>query len=261
MLDDTQSSAGVISRVLSQFPTRPATSDEQMLDNIRSAVSRKLPWTVGQCKPHDKALTVAAGGPSLQDTYKDMRGPIAAVNGSLAFLMERDIKPWACGVLDPGDHMHGIIEPVPGVFYFVASCCHPSTFDHLIGNNCDVILWHATGLPGAAEAAGNPDLMISGGSTMGLRWINLGLTMGFRKFHLHGLDSSFRGDSTHAYPDRRDGAHSVEINGRQTTLNFLQQVQDFFLSVETIKRDGLDVAFNVHGDGLLQDEWRKVVNA
>lgn len=261
MLDATNMDAGVISRVLSSFPTRPAVDDEQMLENVRSAVARNLSKTVGQCWPHDKALTVAAGGPSLRDTYKDMTGPIAAVNGSLGFLMGKGIKPWACGVLDPGDHMHEIVQPVEGVFYFVASCCHPSTFDHLLGKGCEVILWHASGLPGIEKAANNPPLMISGGSTMGLRWINLGITMGFRKFHLHGLDSSFAGDSTHAYPDRRDGQHSIEINGRLTTLNFLQQVKDFFLTVDTIKRDDLDVAFNVHGDGLLQDEWRKVVNA
>ncbi|MFM2462009.1 hypothetical protein, partial [Klebsiella pneumoniae] len=71
--------------------------------------------------------------------------------------------------------------------------------------------------------------MIGGGTTMGIRWLNLGHYMGFRKFEMHGLDSSYRGAQTHAYADSRDGkAGTIEINGYVTDNNFLTQCIDWF---------------------------------
>lgn len=242
--------AGLPARILSAFPCTPRVGVDQMAENARSALARGLP-EAGMFRAHDRTLSVAAGGPSLADTWQDFKGDVAAVNGSLRFLLERDVVPWACGVLDPGDHMADLIERKPGVFYFVASICHPSVFDKLSG--CDVIIWHPSPMP--IEC---PRLQICGGCTMGLRWVTLGYAMGFRKFDLHGLDSSFRGMATHAYPDRRDGeAPGLVVNGRATAINFVQQIADFFEMVELFRSDDLDdIALNVRGDGLLQDFWR-----
>ena len=190
-----------------------------------------------------------------------MKGDIAAVNGSLDFLMERDVKPWACGVLDPGDHMADIVSPHNGIFYFVASVCHPSVFDRLAG--CDVILWHPSGLFGAegivAAHDGPEALLIGGGSTMGLRWVNLAYVMGYRNFDLHGLDSSFRGNSTHAYPDRRDGAQTITVDGFETSQNFMAQVADFFGMIDRFNQADVDpTTMDVRGDGLLQTYWHRL---
>lgn len=246
--------AGVISRVLTQFPTRPAVSDEEMLENVRSALGRKLPVVgrVGPFKPHGRTMSIAGGGPSLEDTYKDLTGVIVTANAGLGFLLSKGITPWACGLLDARAHVADLIEPHPGVMFFVASTCHPRVFDKLAG--CRVEMWHPGGMPGI-EALIPGQEMIGGGCTMGLRWWALGYYLGFRKFEAHGLDSSYRGTQTHAYPDYRDGQEpSLVIDGYATALNFLQQISDYkeMLATFAALPEADRPTMRLHGDGLLQ---------
>lgn len=249
----------------SHFYLSPATSAERMLDNMRSALARGLP-EVTVCKPHGLTMSIAGGGPSLADTYTELTGWVCAINGSLRWVLQHDPKPdasYACGIMDAGSHIADMIVADPRVRYYVASICDPAVFDTLAG--CDVRLWHVT--PNSTEApeamaalldAHRSDWMaVGGGCTMGLRWINLGYILGFRTFNLHGLDSSFRGGSTHAYPDRADTKDRITFNGRQTRPNFLAQVYDFHGVLNTMARRDATVRLNVFGDGLLQDEWKK----
>ena len=241
--------AGVISRVLSQFPVSPSTPDGQMAENVRSAISRGLP-EVEPKKVHKHRMAIAAGGPSLADTWRDLDGVICAVNGSLSFLLDRDVKPWACGVFDPRPHMADIVEKRKDVFYFLASTCHPKLFDKLEG--CQIGLWHPLGMPGIEDIAEGAKHFIGGGTTMGLRWFNIGYFMGFRDFHAHGLDSSFRGNATHAYPDHTDGQGDTIFMGYRTRLNFLQQVDDFRQTKILLRSMGDEPSIRLFGEGLLQ---------
>lgn len=248
-MDDVKG-AGVLSRVLSAFPPNMSVSDEQMRENIKSAISRGLS-EVQQCNPHGRRMAIAAGGPSLADTYQQLDGVICAVNGSLGFLLDRGVTPWACGVFDPRPHMADIVEARPDVFYFIGSTCHPKLFDKLQG--CNVGIWHPSGMPGMNEIEGI-DNLIGGGTTMGLRWLTIGYFMGFRDFHAHGLDSSFRGEQTHAYPDHTDGAGSLEMFGYRTRINFIQQVSDWFGTKDMFNQlpDADRPKIRLFGEGLLQ---------
>lgn len=247
---------------ISRFYLSPAVSAARMIENMRSALARGLPEAT-PCKPHGMLLSVAGGGPSIADTYKDLTGFTCAVNGSLGWLLGNGFKPNACGIMDAGAHIADMILPAPGVRYYVASICDPAVFDKLRG--CDVVLWHTT--PNSTEdPAGVMALLnterpqkwhaIGGYCTMGLRWINLGYFLGFRRFHLHGLDSSFRGQSTHAYPDRADQKDRIVFNGRDTRPNFLAQLHDFGDMLEWLHDFDCNVELDVFGDGLLQDEWK-----
>lgn len=246
--------AGLVSRIVSQFPVPPAMDDDYMAENVRSAVARGLP-EVRPAKAHHRIMSIAAGGPSLQDTFTQLDGVVVAVNGSLAFLLERGVTPWACGVFDPRPHMADVVEPHKDVFYFLGSTCHPRLFDRLKG--CNVGIWHPLGMPGIETLAKGAKHFIGGGTTMGLRWFNLGYLMGFRRFHAHGLDSSFRDGKTHAYPDRRDAFSSMMLCGYRTSMNFIKQVDDWF----QLKRlfAGLDdePSIKLYGEGLLQDLDRR----
>lgn len=251
---------------ISRFYLTPAVSAEKMLSNMRAAIALGLPQ-ITECKAHGLTLSVAAGGPSLADTYQDLTGYIAAVNGSLAFLLDRGVKPGAsycCGVMDAGEHIADALVADPKVRYYVASICDPAVFKKLKG--CDVRLWHVTP-QSTQDAEGVKALLdetyldnwhaIGGGCTIGLRWINLGLFLGFRKFELHGMDSSFRAGSTHAYPDRADTKDRIVYAGRETRPNFLAQLHDFFGVLNRVHRpDHERIEINVHGDGLLQDEYK-----
>jgi len=250
----TDGGVGAAARVLTMVPPKIATADEAMLEHVRSALGRNLPLPQ-LCRPHGRTLSVAGGGPSLSETYPQLDGVIVTANAGLGFLLSKGITPWACGLLDARPHIADLIEPHPGVFYFVASICHPSVFDKLKG--CKVVLWHPSGMPGIADVLPPSTDMIAGGTTMGMRWINLGHYMGFRKFEMHGLDSSYRGDQTHAYPDSRDGkAGTIEINGYRTDNNFLTQCTDWFQLAEMFALDDDKPQVNFHGDGLLQSMVR-----
>ena len=241
---------GAISSLLAKAPPRIATSNEAMLEHVRSALSRGLPRPQ-LCRPHGRLMSVAGGGPSLAETYPQLDGVIVTANAGLGFLLSKGITPWACGLLDARPHIADLIEPHPDVFYFVASTCHPSVFDKL--RNSKVILWHPSGLPGIEDALPPDTDMIAGATTMGLRWINLAYYMGFRRFNLHGLDSSYRQGATHAYPDVRDNReHSIEIDGYPTDNNFLQQVSDYVALREVFALDREPPQFRLFGTGLLQ---------
>lgn len=233
-----------------------------MYENAVSCLARGLP-EAQRCKPHGRRLSVAAGGPSLADTYQDLDGTVVAVNGSLGWLLDRDVTPFAVGIMDPGEHMADLIRRHPKVLYFVASVCDPSLFDHLEG--CNIYVWHPSPVPGLEQELrdrGGPWMTVGGASTMGVRWLNLGYTLGFRRFALHGIDSSFRDQASHAYPDKQDGRGEMVIDGHLTKLNFLAQVTDFFRTLERFSQTDMDpVGIEVYGDGLLPMRWRKYRDA
>lgn len=249
-MTDTVKGAGIISRLLQAMPVRPVGSDAVLTEHVKSALGRNLP-EVKPAAPHGRIMSIAAGGPSLQDTYRDLEGVIVTANGGLSFLLEKGITPWGVGCFDPRQHMADIIERNEDVFYFLGSTCHPDLFEKLKG--CKIGLWHPLGLPSLGELIGGRD-GIGGGTTMGLRWLTLGHYMGFRKFHAHGLDSSYRGDRTHAYPDYRDGMACQEVFGFRTSQNFVQQVEDWFCTKDMFaalpEHDQPEIT--LHGDGLLQ---------
>lgn len=254
------SEAGAVtSRLTSSFPVSCVLEPGEVLENIRSAISRDLPQAV-PCRPHNHRLCVVGGGPSIEDTWKDFGGYVAAINGSFNWLVAHGILPHACGLLDPREHIADLIEPRDGVRYFVSSTCHPRVFDKL--KHLHVEVWHPSGTPGLEELLREkyPGSwhMVGGGTTMGVRWINLGYFLGFREFDLHGLDSSFKDGRTHAYPDKRDKEATIEVDGFKTSMNFLIQVQDFFATIDRFNQQDMDpTRFIVRGKGLLQKKWEE----
>ncbi len=200
------------------------------------------------CPAHDRTLCVIGGGPSAAYTLSARTGDIVTVNAGHDWLINQGIVPWACGFLDPHERIADMFTPCNDVFYYVANVVHVNVLWKLQGFK--VIFWYPK--PTAGK------LQIGGGSSMGLRWINLGYVLGYRKFHLHGLDSSFDNISTHAYPDQRDTSSKTDIwiDGYRTRPNFLAQCIDFFNLVNLMNQSDIEpVEFYIHGHGLLQYRW------
>jgi hypothetical protein len=259
-MDDQTPTEGGAKNSPFNFALIPKHKPETLLEHVRSAVSRGLP-EVKECKTHSEVLSIAGGGPSLADTWKELDGIVAAVNGSLSYLLDKDFVPHLCGVCDPSEHMRDIVEADGRVTYFIASCVHPSVFDKLLKASCRVYLWHLHPIDGLdallAELYPQGWLQVPGGCTMGLRWVPLGYLNGFRKFHLHGLDSSFRDSSSHAYPDHQDHKDWITFDGYPTRVNFLGQVVDFIRMIEELGKPGVDpTEIKMFGDGLLQKRYR-----
>ncbi len=248
------------------FVLIPTHKPEQLLDHVRYAMGLGLPEVKHPSAAHDQTISIACGGPSLGDTYKDLTGYIASMNGSLAYLLEKGITPQMCGVCDPSEHMADIVVAHPGVTYFIASCVHPKVFDKLIAAQCRVYLFHHHPMDGLDALLDEhyPDgwVQIPGGCTMGTRWMTLGYHLGFRKIHIHGMDSSFRDKASHAYPDKQDTKEWVGFDGFKTRINFLGQVTDFIGLMEDGRKPGVEpIEITMHGEGLLQTRYRKWLKA
>jgi Protein of unknown function DUF115 len=240
---------GPFAALRAQFPVDTRIDPEEILKSVKSAVSRRLPGLT-RFKPHGHTCAIAGGGPSLRETYREFKGLIFAVNGAHDFLVERLVRPYACAAMDPGEHMAENITPSHGVFYYIASTCHPKVFEKLKGHR--VICWHPSGTPLLDEYYRERSLFtVAGGSTIGVRAIDLCYVLGFRKFELHGLDSSFA-ETTHAYPEPL--RHEViESDGFRTSRAFIEQIADFYARLP--KWNG--VSIEMHGHGLLQSLWQE----
>ncbi len=249
------------------FALIPGRTPEELLGNVRYALSLGLPDLQGANDANNGTLCIVGGGPSLEDTWPQLEGHdfIATANGTLSFLKKKGLRPYFCGVCHPTESIADEIEADPEVKYFLGSCVHPKVFDKLLAANCKIVLWHLHPIDGLDEVLNQHYgdkgwVQIPGGTTMGLRWITLGYHLGFRKFHLHGLDSSFRDKSSHAYPHHQDHKEWINYDGYMTRIPFLGQVEDFL----SLMHDGqmLDdpPQITMFGDGLLQmrySHWLK----
>ncbi len=249
---------------LFSYPMKRAVDDDTMRRNMLYALSLGHK-AVRRCAPHDLILAVAGGGPSLSDTYTKLRGAgpktrVVAVNGSHDWLIDHGIVPYGCAFLDPNPILADLFTPHKEVMYFVSSTCDRAVFDKLKGFH--VRLWHASGqLPDEQQILSShpPDwLLIGGGSTVSLRWIQLAYVLGFRSFRLHGFDSSSRHGKRHAYAQDDGAINEILFRGYSTTPAWLAQVTDFFGMLDRMSTPDTDpISIKMYGDGLLQSEFKR----
>jgi len=178
---------------------------EQRRAHMLSAMARPLPRL--ERRPIDELaiLHVACYGPSLNHTWRELRHPIISMSGATKFLADRGIIPDYHIDMDPRKHkVMTSLPPVKGVTYLVSSVCVPAYFDAL--QDEQVILWHTVSsnwdddMTWIAQHGDQDQLVIHPGSTIGLAAVHVGGVMGYRKFHIHGMDASFEADQRHAGP-------------------------------------------------------------
>jgi hypothetical protein len=184
----------------------PAVSVDQRRSNMLSAIARGLP-RVDRCPAQDGVCHIACYGPSLRETYHELRGqhPIISMSGATKWLADRGIVADYAMEMDPRESQLTVSLPaVPGVTYLVASCVAPAFFDRLLEDGHHVRLWHTVSTNWDDECAWvaqhDPgQLVISTGSTVGLGAIQMGGVLGYNRFEIHGMDGSFAEDgSRHA---------------------------------------------------------------
>ena len=144
---------------------------------------------------HDGYFVIAASGPSLPSYVEELRKeqevgrPICAINGAHNFLVDNGITPNLFLSTDPRETIiPNIGKPQDDTIYLLASRCHPGVFDHL--KDKKVLIWHAWSDEEECSVwQEQRKLGIAGGTTSGLRAINVAYILGFRKFILYGMDS------------------------------------------------------------------------
>ena len=245
-----------------EITVQAAGTEEELCSNIRSALARGLPELALAPIKHDGNIVLVASGWSMPDYIDEIKAhrkagrPIIAIKAAHDFLVENGVYPDMWVALDPRDRTGGIQRLNDHTIYMPASRCPPSTFDHLQGRK--VLLWHSWAEGPEMTAIGPGKLAIGGGTTSGLRAINIGYILGFRNFTLYGYDSCNRADGVKRFTGDTTGP-SIDVwvggpNGKKFNCNMAmaQQANEFQKLFEVMP----DLCLEVKGPGLIAEIMR-----
>lgn len=198
-------------------------------------------------------MSIVCYGPSLKDTWKHIKRPIMTVSGAHDFLVGRGIVPDYHMDCDPREHKVKMLHPARAVKYRMATCCHPSLWEKLKGY--DVELWHLHNDQHTEEWVRENDPganMLGGGSTAGMRALEVASMLGYRRFEIHGMDSSYESvEVRHAGPHDGKKHNLVEVNVDGAWYQSSPQMVEAAKEVITfIQNYDCELAF--HGRGLTQ---------
>jgi hypothetical protein len=154
---------------------------------------------------------------------------------------------------DPRPHKVRFVEhPDPGVIYLMASCCNPRTWEVL--KDQKVYIWHMHNGPETAEWIKVNDpwaMVVGGGSTAGLRALQVGGLLGFSNFDIYGMDGNFvdgkfRAGESKAPPQN---VVSIKVKDRefQTTDLMLNAAVEYLYTVENYP-----IQCELHGNGMIK---------
>ncbi len=250
-----------------KFPTFGVVSNEERSEHVRIAMAQRYPILKHCGAFHDRWLSLVCFGPSLKTTWQNVRRPIMAVSGAHDFLLSKGIVPDYYVACDPREEQAAFLNhPHPEVHYLMATCMHPKVWEKLKGQN--VTLWHLHNGPGSEWSIRQHDpdgQLIEGGTTVGQRAMEVAARMGFKKFDIYGMDSSYD-----EHGDRHAGVHPGKSQNRLSiwvgsnpkefiTSPQMKEAAEEFMSMigwhdvpgqnYSTRRD-IDV--RLHGKGLLQ---------
>lgn len=237
----------------SKYKLVMAMSVEKRHEQMKIAISHGFPRIKQVPIDEEKSISIACYGPSLADTWQDLKHPIISMSGSLKFLYERGVTPDYHIDMDPRAHKaKHITPPVPGVKYLMSSVCPPSTWDLLKGH--DVTLWHVRNSRETEDWVRQNDpgeLLVTSGSMVGLAAIQIGGILGHRHFEIHGMDCSLRDGKRHAgvhYGHKQGG---ITWNSGRVTYQTSKIMANACSEVITTLRT-FPIFCVFHGEGLLQ---------
>jgi len=248
------------------------------IEDIRMNIltnAKRIPSTIKRCKWNDEEVAIVSAGPSLKKNLEHIRQlqnrnvRIVCVKHSHNTLLENNIQPWGCTILDPRPFneksTHGFVrkellaEPHPRVIYFVATMSNPDVVTHLLDKKAKVVAWDAYCNAIEGWDVFKDKLLITGGTCAGMRSIGLLHTLGFRTMHLYGFDSCIEGEPENKDELAEDGRKKwlkVSVGEENkpywTTGELLAQAQDF---EKLMQREEVDLDIHVHGDGLVKALW------
>lgn len=230
--------------------------DAQLFAQVQSAVDRDLPILTRQ-EANDGTAVIVGGGPSVSNFIPELTArkknghAIFALNGAGRWLVDHGIDPDALILLDARPENVRFLFGIPKTTkLYLASQCHPCVFDAAEG--FDVVMWHPNydGKSGVKEHRNT--VLIGGGTSVGMRSLSLVHTLGFRRLHLYGYDSSYADTEGHAYEQLQgEQLERVTLDGRDFFAPpwMVRQACDFQPIANDLSSKGSQIT--VHGDGLL----------
>lgn len=228
---------------------------ENIKRNLRQTMqSEYKPFNSLLAPPHDREISIVGFGPSIKDTWKELRGDVWACNGSHDWLIEKGVIPKYAMFWDASEVIGQFAHPHPEVTYLVASRCNRSVFKALEGFN--VYVWHANGdayLDDILCEFKKAEPMLAGGSAAVTRALMVCTAMGYRNINLFGADGSFpEGQYTHA-KESIVPEQTLEcwVDGKRfySTSWLAGQVEDFKQLAPSMRNQGCRI--EIYGGGLL----------
>jgi uncharacterized Rossmann fold enzyme len=237
------------------------THFQAIQSNVRRAMARGLP-TLCFSEAHDGDAVIVGGGPSLMQTLGELKWraslgqTIYACNGAGRFLLDHGIHPDYLVILDA--RPENAQFTLPGVHHLLASHCDTGVYD----SARYVTTFHANTQGVEAGLGEGQHILVSTGSTVGLVAIGLAHVMGYRKFHLYGMDSSYE-SAHHAYPqplNDKDASIECIAHGEKFRAApwMLLQAQQFQSLAAQLAEEGCVIT--VAGSGLLPHVARAMGN-
>lgn len=237
--------------------------EAQLISNIKNALTLPFPW-LQMIDAHDGHAVIVGGGPSLRNHIDEIRERqkhgqiIFATNNTYNYLVENGVIPDAHVMVDAREENKEFVRPISDSIHYYCSQCHPAVFEK--AKDKHVVLWHSMD-EGIQQYIGHDtgDPLIGGGSTVGMKAIALAYTLGYRQFHLYGLDSSYENGENHAYPqplNDKDKILELYMNDRKYFAApwMCVQVENFKEVAKELVNSGSVIT--VHGTGLLPDVAR-----
>ena len=240
-----------------EVKTKYCISDELRDEQMLVAASRIKDRVVPSEVLHDDEIAIVCYGPSLNKTWAEIRNfkKIITCSGAHKYLLDKGIVPTWHVDLDPRAHKVKMLgTPHKDVEYLMASTCHPTMWDLLEGHK--VKLWHIYSNEDNKRVAlvyPRGDWILTGGNNVGLRCLVIARIMGYRKFHIFGMDCSFPKDSKH-HADTHLNVHpkiyEVPYDGKMYYCEpvMLDYARQFFHEMNQLP----DCRVILHGEGLLQ---------
>lgn len=238
-----------------EFVVQANVSDETLADNVKWAKANVGRWLT-KLPAHKRVAIIVGGGPSLADELWRIRGMraaggrIFACGNTARFLADHDIKPSSQVLLDARPENASFIQG--GDTIYCASQCARETLQAAIAED-SLVCYHAAQTSYAALTA-DSELLVGGGSTVGLKAIAIAYLAGYRHFRLFGFDSSYREDAHHAYPQAlNDGERRLEVKVGDETFScapwMVSQAEEFKELLGILNMEGC--VTQVYGTGLI----------
>jgi hypothetical protein len=235
------------------FPMPPVFSQEKRHRYMLSCLKNRFPKLLPRPKRED-SISLVAYGPSLRDTWQDIKPPIMTMSGAYNFLLDRGIVADYHVDMDPRPHkVEFISRPQKQTTFVMATVCNPWTWEIL--RDYHVVTWHAMSGDDTQRFLKKWDpesLLIAGGSCIGLAAVHVAGCFGHYHFEMHGYDGSWNNGMRHA------GHHGGFVHGEVDTPEIAGRT---FKSSRLMMNSNIEMEYLMknfpiycvfHGDGYTQ---------
>lgn len=243
--------------VAPNYPIVGVMDGEARGKNMTLAVkaAKENGWKHMVRKSHGQGLmSIVCYGPSLKKTWRYIQRPILTVSGAHDFLLAHGVVPDYHMDCDPREHKAKMFKGANAlVKYRMATCSHPLWWEMLKGHNVE--LWHLHNDQYTEEWVRKNDPganMLGGGSTAGMRALEVGSMLGYRRFEIHGMDGSYESDKlTHAGQHLGKKQNIIDVNVDECWFKSSPQLVEASKEMITFLQNyDCEIAF--WGEGLMQ---------